>query len=175
MRINMFFATLLVIGMLAVVKAQPLGETLSARASGSVATLLAYKAVQEDLKMIEEEVTKVRDWTEEFRNKAIQIKKDKGVDLAGKFAVGGLPKFTEEEMKNMAAADAEIRKVSYEELGTILKKAQIERLKQIELQEKGVRALTDKEVIAALETDGQTKNINLRTGIGSDESKQRDH
>lgn len=161
MRIKKYNALLLTFGILVVAKAQQPdtdGERFFARASGQVATLLAYKAIREELKMTEDEVNKVRDWTKNFRSKAIQIKKDKGVDLAGKGVVGSVPSFSPEELKKMASANAEIRKVSYEELSDILKKAQIERLKQIELQNMEIGAFFKDEVKMALKLTDEQKN-----------------
>lgn len=149
MRIRMWTTTLLAFGMMSAVKAQPTSDSFAALASGDIAFLLANKTIQDELKMTEAEIDKVRNWTKEFRDKATQIKKDKGIDFSGK----GLGSFTQamsKDQEKWAAANSEIRKVSYKELVDILRKAQIERLKQIDFQRMGVSAFRDDEVITSL-------------------------
>jgi hypothetical protein len=74
MRIKICFTMLLTFGILTAVKAQPINnELLLASPAGTVAVLLASKAIREELKMTEDEINKVRDWTKDFRNKAIQM------------------------------------------------------------------------------------------------------
>ena len=43
--------------------------------------LISNKAVQEDLKLTEEQVTKLKEWGQEFRTKSSEIMKDKGIDF----------------------------------------------------------------------------------------------
>jgi hypothetical protein len=70
----------------------------------------------------------------------------------------------------MAAANAEISKVAYKELGDILKKEQVERLKQIDRQNMGINAFNDAEVVSALNlTDSQKTSIKgYTTDFGKD-------
>jgi hypothetical protein len=169
MRSKMFLALLLTCGMLAIVKAQFANDRLMAAASGNVAVLLSNKAIQEELKMTKEEVRKVRDWTKDFRDKANQIKRDKGFDIAKNADVIRIPLPSPEDVEKLAAADAEIKKVSYKELSDILKKTQIERLKQIDLQNMGIGAFTDDEVASALKlTDKQKTSMK---GFSDDRKK----
>ena len=87
----------------------------SAVFGGGPTTLISAKAVQDDLKLSEDQVAKVKDWAKDFREKANEIRKDKGVE----FGKGGGNKgaFSPEMMEKMAAANAEISKVAYKELG----------------------------------------------------------
>ena len=100
------------------------------------------KAVQEDLKVSEEQVTKLKDWSKEFFPKIGEIYKDKGIEF-GKGG-GGSARTPDEERAKRAEADAEVTKVAYKELGDILKKEQVDRLKQIERQQMGVNAFVER-------------------------------
>ncbi len=62
-------------GIVALVQAQPGGGF----GGGGVTFLVSNKAVQEDIKASEEQVTKLKDWNKEFQKKAQEIRKDKGV------------------------------------------------------------------------------------------------
>jgi hypothetical protein len=169
MRSKVVIAVLLAGGMLAVVQAQPGGRF---GGFGGVTGLVRNKAVQEDLKMTDEQVTKVTEWAKEFGPKSMEIMKDKGVEFGGKGKNGGgFGKQTPEQQEKMAAATAEISKVAYKELGDVLKKEQVERLKQIDRQNMGVNAFTDAEVVEALKlTDTQKTSIK---GLVGDFGKDR--
>jgi hypothetical protein len=173
MRSKVVIALLLAGGMLAVVQAQP-GRGFGG--FGGVAGLVRNKAVQEDLKMTDEQVTKVGEWAKEFGPKSMEIMKDKGVEIGGKGGKGGgFAKLTPEQMEKMAAANAEISKVAYKELGDVLKKEQVERLKQIDRQNMGVNAFTNDEVVDALKlTDSQKTSVKGLTGdFGKDSAEIR--
>jgi len=173
MRSKVVIAVLLAGGMLAVVQAQP-GRGFGG--GGGVAQIVRSKAVQEDLKMTDEQVTKVGEWAKEFFPKSMEIMKDKGVEVGGKGGKGGgFAKLTPEQMEKMAAANAEISKVAYKELGDILKKEQVDRLKQIDRQNMAVNAFTNEEVVDALKlTDSQKTSIKgLATDLGKDSAEIR--
>jgi hypothetical protein len=144
MRIRICVTLLFGLVVLTAARAQPTSDNLLTRASGNVASLLANKAVQEELKMSNDEVDKVRAWTKAFRTKAEEIRKDKGVDrIRDTKKSEPLPS---EDMQKIDAANSVIRKESYKELGGILSKAQVERLKQIDLQNMGIDSFLDDEV-----------------------------
>ncbi len=173
MRSKVMIAVLLAGGMLAVVQAQP-GRGFGG--FGGVTGLVRNKAVQEDLKMTDEQVTKVGEWAKEFGPKSMEIMKDKGVEFGGKGGKGGgFGKQTPEQLEKMAAANAEISKVAYKELGDILKKEQVDRLKQIDRQNTGVNAFTHEDVVEALKlTDSQKTSIKgLATDLGKDSAEIR--
>ncbi|MBA4064218.1 MAG: hypothetical protein C0501_10985 [Isosphaera sp.] len=154
-------AGVLAAGMAVVVQAQP-GFGFGA---GGPSGLVSNKAVQEDLKLSEEQVTKVKTWAEEFRKTAQKIREDKGVKGGG---FGG--KVDAEMLEKMAAANAEISKAAYKELGEVLKKEQVDRLRQIERQQMGIRAFTDADTATALKlTDMQKASAK---GIGGDFQKE---
>lgn len=151
--IRFALAGVLAVGMVAIVHAQGGGF------GGGPTFLVSNKAVQEDLKLTEEQATKLKDWGKEFGKKAQEIYKEKGVE----FKFGTQP--TPEQREKMAAATAEVNKLAYKELGDILKKEQVERVKQIARQQMNVRALTDAEVVAALKlSDSQKSTVKGITG-----------
>lgn len=171
MRSKVLIAMLLAGGMFAVVQAQPGGGRFGG--FGGVATLVINKAVQEDLKMTDDQVTKVTEWAKEFRTKSMEIMKDKGVEFGGggKGKGGGFGQQTPEQAEKMAAATAEISKVAYKELGDVLKKEQVDRLKQIDHQNMGVAAFSESEVSTTLKlTDSQKTSIK---GLSGDLAKDR--
>jgi hypothetical protein len=138
---------------------------------GGVTTLVKAKVVQEELKMTDEQITKVDEWAKEFGAKSREIMKDKGVEFGGGKGGGGKGGLSPEMQEKMAAATAEINKVAFKDLGEILKKEQIERLKQIDRQYLGVNAFTDAETAASLKlTDTQKTSIK---GISEDLGKDR--
>jgi hypothetical protein len=172
MRSKLLIAMFLAGGILTVVQAQT-GGGFAAFAGGGVAQLIVNRAVQDDLKMTDDQVAKSMEWAKEFRTKAMEIRKDKGVVGSGVvFGKGGdKGAITPEQQEKLAAANAEIRKVSYKELGIILKKEQLVRLKQIDRQNMGVNAFTNDEVVAALKlTDTQMTSLK---GISDDFEKAR--
>jgi hypothetical protein len=165
MRLKLTAAVVLGLGMMAVVQAQPGGRGFF----GGPAGLVTNKAVQEELKLTEDQVSKVNEWAKGFREKANEIRKDKGVEFKkGGFGKGG--EISAEMQEKMAAANAEINKVAYKDLGDVLKKDQIERLKQIDHQVMGVNAFTDPTVAESLKlTDSQKTSIK---GISSEFQKE---
>jgi len=165
MRMRYFVAgTLLIVGMIAMLQAQPGGRG----GFGGPLFLVNNKAVQEDLKMTEDQVTKVKEWQMEFFPKSFEILKDKGIE----FGKGGFGKgMSEEDRTKFAEAQAEINKLAYKELGDVLKKEQIDRLKEIERRQLGVYAFTNAEVADALKlTDSQKTSVK---GISGDFEKER--
>jgi hypothetical protein len=159
MRTKILVALFLAGGMLAVVQAQQGRGMGGFGGGGGPVVLVNDKAVQEELKMAEDQVSKVKDWSKEFKTKSDEIRKDKGVEF-GKGGGGGKGGFSPEMMEKMAAANAEISKVAYKELGDLLKKEQVERLKQIDRQNMGINAFSDAEVVSALNlTDSQKTSV----------------
>ncbi len=159
-------AGLLVVGMFSLAQAQfrPGGG-----GGGGPSGLVSNKAVQEDLKLSEEQVTKLKDWSESFKKKAAEIRKDKGVE----FGKGGFGKIDEEMRKKMDEANTEISKVAYKELGDVLKPEQITRLKQISVQQQGTTAFTAAEVVDALKlTAAQKDSVKGITGDLQKETRE---
>jgi Spy/CpxP family protein refolding chaperone len=170
MRTKIVIASLLAFGMFAVVVQAQQGRG-GFGGMGGVTQLVTQKAVQEELKMTDEQVTKVGDWAKDFRTKAMEIMKDKGVDFGGGFKGGKGGQPNPEMAEKMAAASAEVNKVAFKELGDVLKKEQVERLKQIEIQNMGVSAFVDPEVAEALKlNDSQKTSIK---GMVADLNKDR--
>jgi hypothetical protein len=164
MRKRYFIAgSLLLIGMVAIVQAQP---GFGFGFGGGPSALITQKAVQEDLKLSEEQITKLKDWSKDFRAKRDEIFKEKGIDTKD-FKAG----FTEEGKAKRAEANALVNKEAYKQLADILKKEQIERLKQIERQQLGVNAFSNADVVEALKlNDSQKTTVK---GVTSDFTKER--
>lgn len=120
--------------------------------------LVVNKAVQEEVKMTEEQVKKVGEWTKEFQKTAQKIREDKGVKFGGGGKGGGFGKVDEEMQKKINEANAEITKEAYKQLGDVLKKEQIDRVKQIERQRLGIRAFTSATVADALKLSATQKD-----------------
>ena len=160
-RMRFVLAGLLLVGMVGIVQAQGFGGF-----GGGPTFLVGNKAVQEDLKLSEDQITKLKDWAKDFRDKANEIRKEEGVE----FGKGGFGKIDDEMRAKLDKANAKITKEAYKQLGDILKKEQIERLKQIDRQQAGVRAFSAEDVVAALKlTDSQKSTIK---GINGDLQKE---
>lgn len=157
MKSKLLMVMLCLFGSLAVVNAQ-IENFARSNIAGDTARLLAFKSVQEDLKMDDKQVTKVGEWAKGFVQRAIEIKKNKGLPLPG--VADPTPEQHIELVEKMCVIMSEINNVTYEELGKILRKEQIERLKQITLQDIGVRAFLSDDVISALKlTDKQQSSL----------------
>jgi hypothetical protein len=171
MRVRYVVAGLLAAGMVAMVQAQP-GGGFGRGGGGSPLFLINNKAVQEDLKLGDEQVKKLQAWGEEFRTKIGEIYKDKGVEF-GKGGGGKGKGFDPEMLEKMQAANAEVAKVAYQQLGDVLNKDQIARLKQIGRQQMGLSAFSDAETATALKlTDSQKTSIKGMTGDYQKESRE---
>jgi hypothetical protein len=168
MRNKIVIAMFLAGCMFAVVQAQQ-GRGMGGFGGGP-SSLVMDKAVQEDLKMTDDQVTRVKEWAKDFREKASEIRKDKGVEFGKGGGGKGFTPPTPEQLEKIAAANAEISKVAYKELGDVLKKEQVERLKQIDRQNMRIAAFSDAEVVSALNlTDAQKTTIKgLATDLGKD-------
>ncbi|MBA4188494.1 MAG: hypothetical protein C0467_10860 [Planctomycetaceae bacterium] len=158
-------AGFLVVGMVSLAQAQfrPGGF------GGGPTSLVTNKAVQEDLKLSEDQITKLKEWSTEFRKKSAEIMKDKGID----FGKGGFGKIEPEMREKLDAANAEITKEAYKQLGEVLKKEQVERLKQISRQQMGANAFTNAEVVDALKlTAAQKDSVKGVTGDLQKETRE---
>jgi hypothetical protein len=152
-------AGVLAIGMVSLAQAQPGGFGFG---GGGVTGLITNKAVQEDLKVSEEQGKKLTDWTKEFRAKATEMRKEK---LKGV----GKDDFQEKNAEVSAAIDTE----AYKELADVLKKDQITRLKQIHRQQMGILAFANAEVVDGLKlTDAQ--KTTAKTAITDFEKERRE-
>lgn len=159
MRIKLAVAVLLAAGMVAVVQAQPGGGF--GGFTGPV-FLVTNKAVQEDVKMTEEQTTKVKEWAKEFGETSGKTMREKMKDVA-----------KDERTEKRAVIQAEINKDAYKQLGDVLKKEQVERLKQIDRQHMGVEAFVNAEVVDALKlTDSQKTSVKGLTGDFQKENRE---
>ncbi|HJZ54470.1 MAG TPA: hypothetical protein VKE74_05905 [Gemmataceae bacterium] len=144
-------AVVLGVGMLALVQAQPGGGF--GFGGGGPVQLVAIKAVQEELKMTDDQIAKVMEWSKEEGGKLQAMRKEKLADLDFK---------SEEGRAKLLAFNAESTKTAYADLekSGVLKPEQIKRLKQLDRQRQGVRAFADPDVVAALKlTDDQKTKI----------------
>lgn len=137
---------------------------------GGPVALIANKAVQEELKLTEDQISKLREWGREFMKTSFEMMKEEGINFGGFGKKGGFGKFDEETMAKMTAFQAKLTKEAYKQLADVLKPEQIKRLKQIELQQQGLRAFSNPEVVEALKlTDSQKASIK---GISGDLQKE---
>jgi hypothetical protein len=167
---------LLAVGMVAVVYAQPGGFGGGGGFGGSPVILVQNKAVQEDLKMTEDQAAKVSEWGKEWFPKQMEYYKEKGIEFGGfgggkGGGKGGFGKIDPEMQAKMNDANAELNKMAYKDLSGILKDDQIKRLKQIQRQSMNIAAFTDPETVAALKlSDTQKTSVK---GITGDFNKDR--
>jgi len=125
------------------------------------AQLINSKTVQADLKASEEQVTKLKDWAKGWATKSREMMQEKLKDVP-----------MEERFQKMAEVNAEISKEAYTEIGKVLDEKQVKRLKQIELQLAGTRALSMKDVSEGLKiTEEQTTKIR-EIGMASFKDRQ---
>jgi hypothetical protein len=149
-------AGILAIGMVTLAQAQP-GFGFG---FGGVTNLVTNKAVQEDLKVSEEQTKKISEWAKEFKGKSDEIRKEKMKDVSK-------DNFQEKNAEATAAINTE----AYKELADVLKKEQINRLKQIHRQQMGLNAFTNTEVVDGLKLN-DTQKTAVKTAI-SDFDKER--
>jgi diaminopimelate decarboxylase len=171
MRTRYWVAGLLATAMFAVVQAQP--GMFGFGGGGGPNFLVINKAIQEELKMTEEQIAKINEWSKEFFQTAAEIRKEHGIEF--KFGKGGggfgFGKLTDEDKAKLEKATAAINNEAYKQLGDILNKDQINRLKQIERQLLGVNAFTNSEIVEALKlTDSQKATVK---GVISDLQTER--
>ena len=171
MRTRYWVAGLLAAAMFAVVQAQP--GMFGFGGGGGPNFLVINKAIQEELKMTEEQIAKINEWSKDFFQTAAEIRKEHGIEF--KFGKGGggfgFGKLSEEDRAKLEKATAAINKEAYKQLGDILNKDQINRLKQIERQLLGVNAFTNPEIVEALKlTDSQKATVK---GVISDFQAER--
>ena len=121
--------------------------------------MVTNKALQEELKVTEEQATKLKEWSTEFTKKSTEMYKEEGVE----FTKG--TKFDDAMRAKMAAASIKVNKEAYKQLGDVLKKDQITRMKQIQTQQMGVNAFTNADVVETLKlTDSQKTSVKGITG-----------
>jgi Spy/CpxP family protein refolding chaperone len=130
------------------VLAQPPGGGRGMMFGGGPAQLVNSKTVQKELKVTDEQATKLKEWAKEFGAKQRE-------KMQALFQGGGF------DREKFAEAQAEMLKEAHKELGTILKEDQVKRLQQIEVQMAGSMALvTNPEVKDALKlTEEQQDKI----------------
>jgi hypothetical protein len=119
---------------------------------GGPAVLVVNKAVQEDIKATEDQVEKLKAWSKDYTAKQFEGLKER---------FSGLKDLSDEERaKKVAEMTAESNKEVYKQLGEVLKPEQIKRIKQIDIQNAGVRAFTRADVVEALKlTDDQKSTV----------------
>jgi Spy/CpxP family protein refolding chaperone len=110
---------------------------------GGLAFLAGQKSVQEELKMTDDQVAKVK----EFAEKQREGRRGGGGGGKGNFN----PEELQKRMQERAKAEAKA-------LADILKPDQLKRLKQISWQQQGTRVLGNEEVADALKLSGEQKD-----------------
>ena len=143
---HLLFSASLAVVLAATTQAQPPGGGGRGGFGGTPVTqLLQSKTVREELKLTEEQTSKLKEWGTEFQTK-MREKRD------------GIPR--EEMREKLPAIMAEMQKTVWKDLGEVLKPEQVKRLKQVEFQVSGLRALGNPETAAALKvTDDQKEKL----------------
>jgi hypothetical protein len=144
-------AAVLFTGVVALAWAQP-GQGFGFGGGGPV-FLVINKAVQEDIKATDDQVTKLSAWAKEEGQKIAEMRKEK---------LAGADFKSEEGRAKIAEFNAEANKLAYADLekANILKPEQLKRVHQIDRQNQGLRAFTNPDVVAALKlTDDQKAKI----------------
>ena len=135
---------------------------------GGPTTLVTNKAVQEDVKMTEEQIEKIKTWSKDFREKRTEIMTAEGIDTKDFKAL-----FSPDNAEKLAAANAKVTKEAYKQLEGVLKAEQVKRIKQIDIQSAGVNAFTRADVIEALKlTDDQKSTIKGISGEFAKDSRE---
>jgi hypothetical protein len=129
---------------------------------GGPTGLVTNKAVQEDLKLSEEQVTKLNEWAKSEREKTSAMMKEKleGVDFK-----------SDEGRAKFAAINAESSKMAYTDLekSGILKPEQVKRVHQIDRQNQGMRFYTSAEAKETLKLN-EDQNAKIK-GIADEAGK----
>ncbi len=122
------------------------GKGFGGGMGGGALNLIRSKTVQEDVKITEDQGSKLKEWAKDFMPKLDEMRKSKmeGIDQS---------QFREKMPAIMAALSVE----TYKELATVLKPEQITRLKQIEVQMAGMRAFSMPTVTDALKLKDEQK------------------
>ncbi|HSQ57018.1 MAG TPA: Spy/CpxP family protein refolding chaperone, partial [Gemmata sp.] len=129
---------------------------------GGVNTLVTQKAVQEDIKATPDQIKKIDEWKVSFQEKANEIRQEMFKDVE-----------KEDFPKKFQEVSVAIDDAAYKELGDVLKKDQIARLKQIRTQQMGLNAFANKDVASALKlTDAQKASVQGITGDFNKESRE---
>jgi hypothetical protein len=109
----------------------------------------------------------------------MEIYKEKGIEFGGFGGKGGGGKggfggkADPEMLEKMQAANAAVATEAYKQLGDVLNKDQVNRLKQIGRQQMGLNAFSDAETATALKlTDSQKTSIKGITGDFQKESRE---
>ena len=119
---------------------------------GGPTNLIRSKTVRAELKVTDEQGTKLDSWAKDYQTKNMEAMKGKFAELKD------LPR--EEMGKKMAEIQAEATKEAYKQLGEVLQADQVKRLKQIDVQVAGTRAFTRPDVQEALKlTDDQKEKL----------------
>jgi hypothetical protein len=135
-------------GLTALAQRQP-GGGFGGGAFGALgpAQLVNSKTVHQELKVTEEQATKLREWSREFGSKQMERMREA--------FTGGQP-----DRERIAEIQAELSKEAWQQVGDVLKEEQVNRLKQIEVQVAGLQAFALPRVKDALKiTDDQQEKI----------------
>ena len=122
------------------------GKGFGGGMGGGALNLIRSKTVQEDVKITEDQGSKLKEWAKDYAPKMQEMMKSKmeGIDPS---------QFREK----MPAIQAAMAVETYKELGAVLKPEQIARLKQIEVQMAGTRAFAMPAVTEALKLKDEQK------------------
>lgn len=165
MRGKLAISVLLGLGMGTLASAQVQTFFLPDRVGGPVWFLVVEKSVQTELKVTPVQAGKLQEWSTAFTEKVPELLKNNGLEQRP----APIIKDGKLDMPAMMARAKEValllNNAACKELGEILQKEQIDRLKQIMMQRRGIGALGDADVVKLLkftdEQKGQVDKIML--------------
>ncbi len=142
--------------MCVVASAQPGGQRGQrggfGRGNAGITQLLMNEAVREDLGIKDDQVTELREMVQSLRGETPAFDREAFQNLSAEER--------REQMEKLTAAREKVEAKLKEKLGEILKKEQIARLEQIQLQVAGVGMFRNPKVVEALKlTDEQTTEM----------------
>src|SRR5262249_15113671 len=153
---RLMMVAVLTAGLVVVAGAQPGGGFGGGFARGP-AQLVQIKAVQDELKMDEGQVEKVKTWGKDFFTKSAEIFKDAGIEFGKGKGGGGKGGLSPEMAEKMADATRKVNAAAYKDLEGILKPEQVKRLKQIEYQANVPEIFQNPDVVSALKITDEQK------------------
>lgn len=142
------FRTLFGLGLVALIAAPAAAQGRGGFGRGNPAMLMANESVQKELKLDDKQVEKAKELSEKINEE----RREKFQDLQG---LDGQERFAK-----MQEINQEMNAATYKQAGEFLKAEQVDRLKQIVLQQRGAMAFNDAEVAKKLNlTDTQKTDI----------------
>jgi hypothetical protein len=155
MHAKLFISAALALGISAMAAwAQPAGVVVSPMGPFPIEYLVLESSVHADLKVTEDQAARLDEWSKSFAKTRTDLRKQNGVSGAN-LAKKGL---SQEDVDRIRQTQSETTRAAFTQLGEILRKGQVDRLKQIEIQNQGLRAFANADVATALKLTDEQKS-----------------